>query len=156
MWHRSIVGSMTAPLVHRPGEGEGWDFGPVSFTIKADSEATQGSYSLIEAGGNVSATPHVHHTREEAFYVLEGSVTFLAGEDIVEASAGSFVLVPRGTMHAFRSNGESRLVIIHSPGGFERFFRELAGAIANGTLTKEFRDQLAGSLELTYHDDIVF
>jgi mannose-6-phosphate isomerase-like protein (cupin superfamily) len=104
----------------------------------------------------VFATPHIHHGREEAFYVLDGRVTFLAGDQTVDGTAGSFVLVPRGTMHGFRSEGDAKLVIIHSPGGFERFFREVAGAVERGDFTTEFRDRLAEELEMTYHDDVTF
>ena len=147
---------MTAPVVHEPGGGEGNEVGSVAFTVKAASEHTQGAYSLVEASGNVFATPHIHRDREEAFYVLEGSVTFLAGEGTVDGVAGSFVLVPRGTMHGFRSNGESRLIIVHSPGGFERFFREMSAAVNDGTFTVELRDRLAAELGMTYYDDITF
>ncbi|MGH2758135.1 MAG: cupin domain-containing protein [Actinomycetota bacterium] len=147
---------MTAPFVHRPGEGEGADLGLVHFAIKAGTEDTQGAYSFVEASGNVHATPHVHHDREEAFYVLDGKVTFLAGEDTVDGEPGSFVLVPRGTMHGFRGAGEARLVIIHSPGGFERFFRESAAALARGELNTQFRDRLAAELGVTYYDDVTF
>jgi mannose-6-phosphate isomerase-like protein (cupin superfamily) len=147
---------MTAPLIQEPGGGEGAEFGSVRFAIKAGLEDTRGAYSLLEASGAVFATPHVHHDREEAFYVLEGHVTFLAGTDRIEGAAGSFVLVPRETMHAFRSDGEARLVIIHSPGGFERFFREAAAAIATGEFDREFRDKLAKQLGMTYHDEIEF
>lgn len=147
---------MTSPVVHEPGEGEGTRVGPVGFTIKADSSGTQGAYSFVEASGTVFATPHVHHNREEAFYVLEGSVTFLAGDQTVEGTAGSFVLVPRETMHGFRANGDARLVIIHSPGGFERFFRESAAALARGEFDRDFRDRLADEVGMTYHDDITF
>ena len=147
---------MTAPLVLEPGGGEGAIVGSISFVIKADSERTQGSYSMVEANGTVFATPHVHHDREESFYVLEGSVTFLAGENTVEGTAGSFVLVPRETMHGFRANGEARLIIIHSPGGFERFFREMAAAIERGDFDQTYRDRLAAELGMTYHDDIEF
>lgn len=145
---------MTAPVVHEPGAGEGAGFGPVRFSIKADAGHTQGAYSLIESGGPVSATPHIHHDREEAFYVLDGEVTFLAGRERVEASAGWFLLVPRGTMHGFRSNGESRLVIIHSPGGFERFFREAAAMVTKGEYDREARDRLAAEVGMTYYDDM--
>jgi mannose-6-phosphate isomerase-like protein (cupin superfamily) len=147
---------LTTPLVLEPGGGEGAEVGSVRFAIKATSELTQGAYSLVEATGEVFATPHVHHDREEAFYVLEGSVTFLAGEDTVEGTAGSYVLVPRETMHGFRSNGSSRLLITHSPAGFERFFREVAAAIARGDFDTEFRDRLAEEVGMTYHDDITF
>ena len=151
-----MVGSMTAPVVYEPGGGEGAAVGPVRFAIKAGGEDTQGAYSLVEASGTIFATPHVHHDREEAFYVLDGSVLFLAGEKTVEGTAGSFVLVPRGTMHAFRTDGDARLVIIHSPGGFERFFRESAAAVASGEWDLEFRDRLAEELGMTYHDNITF
>ena len=147
---------MTAPVVHQPGEGEGTAVGPVRFAIKADSGHTQGAYSLVEASGTVFATPHVHHDREESFYVLEGSVTFLAGTETVEGTAGSFVLVPRETMHGFRSNGDARLIIIHSPGGFERFFREISAAAARGEFDTAFRDRLAKEVGMTYHDDVTF
>ena len=145
---------MTAPIVHEPGGGEGAEVGPVRFAIKAGSEETQGQYSLVEASGPVSATAHIHHDREEAFFVLDGSITFLAGEDRVEAGPGHFLLVPRGTMHGFRTNGESRLIIIHSPGGFEGFFRELAAAIQNGTFDTAFRDHLEETYGLKYYDEI--
>jgi mannose-6-phosphate isomerase-like protein (cupin superfamily) len=151
-----MVGRVTAPIVHQPGEGEGADLGFVHFAIKAGTEDTQGAYSFVEASGNVFATPHVHDDREEAFFVLEGKVTFLAGEKTVDGSPGSFVLVPRKTMHGFRAEGEARLVIIHSPGGFERFFRESAAALARGEFDKGFRDRLAAELGMTYHDDVTF
>jgi hypothetical protein len=59
-------------------------------------------------------------------------------------------------MHGFRSDGDSRIIIIHSPGGFERFFRELAGALERGELDQAFRDRLAVDVGVTYHDDITF
>jgi mannose-6-phosphate isomerase-like protein (cupin superfamily) len=150
-----VVG-MTAPVVHRPGEGESTELGTITFTIKADSDDTNGQYSLVEAGGPVFATPHIHHTREEAFYVTEGKGAFLVGEDTVSAEPGSFLLVPRGTMHGFRADGEMRLLILHSPGGFEGFFREAFGAMLRGEFDTAARDALAERFELTYHDDIGF
>ncbi len=145
---------MTTPLVLGPGEGEAADLGVVRFTVKATSADTNGHYSLVEAGGAVGATPHVHHDREEAFYVIDGRVTFLAGDDRVTVEAGSFLVVPRGTMHGFRSEGDASLLIIHSPGGFERFFHETGRAIRAGTWSVAFRDRLAAELGMTYHDEI--
>lgn len=145
---------MTAPLIVPPGEGPGADLGVVRFTIKATSEHSSGAYSLVEASGNVGATPHVHHDREEAFYVLDGEVTFLVGDDRVTVGAGSFLVVPRETMHGFRSEGDARLLIVHSPGGFERFFVETGEAVRQGTWSVEFRDRLAAELGMTYHDDV--
>ena len=147
---------MTAPIVLEPGAGEGAAFGAIRFTLKAESRSTNGNYSLVEATGPAFATPHVHHDREEAFYVVEGEVTFLAGEDTVRSSAGSFVLVPRETMHAFRAEGDAKILILHSPGGFERFFREASRAIARGEFDQAARDKLAVEVGVTYHDDVKF
>ena len=147
---------MSAPIVLAPGEGETASVGSIGFTIKATGEDTNGMYSLVEANGPTFATPHVHHDREEAFYVIEGVVTFLAGEDTVTVGAGSYLLVPRETMHGFRSDGDSKILITHSPGGFEHFFRELARAIASGEMNTDFRDKLAVDVGVTYHDEVEF
>jgi mannose-6-phosphate isomerase-like protein (cupin superfamily) len=48
---------------------------------------------------------HVHHSYEEAFYVLEGHVQFQLGSDDVRAGPGSAVLVPAGVAHCFRNVG---------------------------------------------------
>jgi mannose-6-phosphate isomerase-like protein (cupin superfamily) len=145
---------MTAPIVHEPGGGETAAVGALSFSIKAGAEQTQGAYSRVEADGPSFATAHVHHDREEAFFVVEGKVLFLVGEQRVEAEPGAFLLVPRETMHGFRSQGDARLIIIHSPAGFERFFRATAEAINSGQFDLAFRDRLAAECGVTYYDDI--
>ena len=147
---------MSAPIVLKPGDGETAAVGSISFTIKATGDDTNGMYSLVEASGPTFATAHVHHDREEAFYVVEGTVTFLAGADTVTVGPGSYLLVPRETMHGFRSEGDSKILITHSPGGFERFFRELAGALERGELNQDFRDRLAVDVGVTYHDEVIF
>lgn len=147
---------MTAPIALEPGGGEAAEIGPVRFVLKAGGEQTQGAYSLVEAEGPSFATPHVHHDREEAFFVLDGDVTFLAGEGRIEAKPGSFLLVPRETLHAFRANGEARLIIIHSPAGFEGFFAKGSQAINKGEFDLDFRSRLAEEFGVTYFDDVQF
>ena len=66
-------------------------------------------------GGGVSEQPrliaplHVHHHDDEAWYVLEGVVCVRRGEEVVEAHAGSAVLVPRGVPHTYWNPGPGRL-----------------------------------------------
>ena len=69
---------------------------------------------------------HIHKAEDEAFYVLEGEVAVLLGERTIRATAGSFVLIPRGTVHAFSRIGQepAKLLAIFSPPGFERFFED--------------------------------
>ncbi|HXN51312.1 MAG TPA: cupin domain-containing protein [Candidatus Acidoferrum sp.] len=63
-----------------------------------------------DAGGpaepaRLIAPRHVHHHDDEAWYVLEGTLRVQAGESEIEASAGSGVLVPRGTPHTYWNAG---------------------------------------------------
>ena len=51
------------------------------------------------------APRHVHNSDDEAWYVLEGVLCVEAGEDVVEAAAGSGVFVPRGTVHTYWNPG---------------------------------------------------
>ena len=53
----------------------------------------------------------------------------LLGENIIEAKPGSFVLVPRGTIHTFFRSDENpvKMLVIISPAGFEDFFFEVVG-----------------------------
>jgi mannose-6-phosphate isomerase-like protein (cupin superfamily) len=65
------------------------------------------------------ATPLHRHTREaEAFYLLEGEMTYRAGEEQYELYAGCFMYLPQGLPHAFRTRGTSpvRYLALTEPG----------------------------------------
>lgn len=66
---------------------------------------------------------HVHVDQDELWYVLEGRFTFSLGDREFAVGAGEIVVGPRGVPHTFRAETErSRLLDVHLPGGFERFF----------------------------------
>jgi mannose-6-phosphate isomerase-like protein (cupin superfamily) len=44
---------------------------------------------------------HLHRNDDEAWYVLEGRLCVLKGDETVEAGPGAAVLVPRGTPHTY-------------------------------------------------------
>ncbi len=87
--------------------------------IKASPDATHDAYTLTEATlpPGLGAPPHIHHEHEEAFYVLDGEVTFVVEGEGLVATAGDFVLVPRGTTHAFdiSGDGDATYLCIFSP-----------------------------------------
>jgi len=60
---------------------------------------------------------HVHHSDDEAWYVLEGTLGFRVGADVVEAGAGECVFVPRGTAHSFWNArpAPARYVLVMAP-----------------------------------------
>jgi mannose-6-phosphate isomerase-like protein (cupin superfamily) len=50
--------------------------------------------------------PDLHrHPYEETFIVQEGRVTFVVGEETIEATAGDIVVVPARTPHKFFNSG---------------------------------------------------
>jgi mannose-6-phosphate isomerase-like protein (cupin superfamily) len=59
---------------------------------------------------------HVHHSDDEAWYVLEGTLGFCLGDKKVTAPVGSAVLAPAGMPHAYWNAGAGRtryLLIAH-------------------------------------------
>lgn len=60
---------------------------------------------------------HVHHKDDEAWYVLEGNLCVQSGPEFVELSAGSGVLVPKGTAHTYWNPGTERVryLLLMSP-----------------------------------------
>jgi quercetin dioxygenase-like cupin family protein len=111
----------------RAGEGEArWWFGMLA-TIKARADQTAGAYSFLEvvAPPHLAAPPHVHYRDDELFIVLEGSVTFYVGDQVIEASAGDIAMGPRDIPHHFVVGPDgARMHWVLSPGGFEDFVRD--------------------------------
>lgn len=98
-----------------------WSQG-ILWSVLATGEQTGGAYSVIEqlCPRGSGAPPHTHE-QDEGFYIIEGEATFLIGDRHVSAGSGSFVWVPRGTVHAFRVDSETcRLLNVYTPAGFER------------------------------------
>lgn len=80
--------------------------------------------SFIVIDAPQGSGPKLHrHPYEGVFVVQEGAVTFTAGEDVIEASAGQIVVVPAGVPHRFVNSGAGRLrqIDIHAS---ERFVTE--------------------------------
>jgi mannose-6-phosphate isomerase-like protein (cupin superfamily) len=95
--------------------------------ILADHELLNLTWTR-HAAGERGAEPHVHLRHTDAFYVLEGEVTFGLGPELekLEAPAGTLVLVPPGVVHGFDNDGpsETRFLNVHAPsGGFVEYLR---------------------------------
>jgi quercetin dioxygenase-like cupin family protein len=116
-------------LLHRPA-GDGLTFwGPGDmYRFLVTGEETGGAYFAMEAlvppGGG--PPPHIHRNEDETFYVVEGEVDFLLGDETLTAGVGDFVNVPRGSVHRFHNSGTAtmRMILTFSPAGIERFFEE--------------------------------
>jgi quercetin dioxygenase-like cupin family protein len=68
------------------------------------------SVSVIVVDAPPGGGPRLHrHPYEEVFVVQEGSATFTAGEDVIEARGGQVIVVPAGVAHKFVNSGAGRL-----------------------------------------------
>ena len=99
--------------------------------VKLRDEDTAGDYSVHDntiPPGSLGPRPHIHRQHEETFYVLEGELTIRVGSRKIVAPAGSFVVVPRGVVHQPSNPGmqPTRVLLIFSPAGMDRFFEEAA------------------------------
>jgi mannose-6-phosphate isomerase-like protein (cupin superfamily) len=100
--------------------GQGHRVGNVEFLARtADTPRFNFAIIEIEAGRELEA--HTHPAEDDAFYIVEGEMTFVFGEKAVPAPAGTFVLVPPGVEHGFRNEGTQpvRMLNIHAPAGFD-------------------------------------
>jgi mannose-6-phosphate isomerase-like protein (cupin superfamily) len=71
---------------------------------------------------------HVHHKEDEIFRIVEGRFRLRIGDATFDAGPGDTLLLPRDVPHSFINSGDvtGRLLIVLQPGGFERFFLEVA------------------------------
>ena len=111
-----------------PGDGESvWSLG-ARFTVKLAGSQSEDRFSLVEAVAFRSTEPptHIHHGEDEAWYVLDGRMTFDVGGRVFEANTGSFVFGPRGVPHSFTVDVEpTRVLVLAAPAGFEQFALDL-------------------------------
>ena len=117
---------MTDALAVRSDEGEArWWLGALA-VIKATAADTGGHLTVMDVTDppGVEAPLHVHHREDEAFWVLDGDVTFEVGGKTIEASAGDFVFGPRDVPHRYKVGAAgSRMLFMLTPGGFEDLVR---------------------------------
>jgi quercetin dioxygenase-like cupin family protein len=127
----------TAPVVRAPGEGTAiWHLDTLK-TFKALGEETAGRLAAWEELLPQSSSPplHVHRDDDEAWYVLDGALTFQVADATWSAEAGSFVWAPRGLPHTFRVDSPTaRLLALAVPGGFDRFVRATGSPAGAATL----------------------
>jgi mannose-6-phosphate isomerase-like protein (cupin superfamily) len=107
------------PVVVAPGEGH--RVGNVEFLART-ADTPRFTFGIIEIVAGRELEAHTHAGEDDAFYVLDGEMTFVFGGETAVAGPGTFVLVPPGVEHGFRNEGDVpvRMLNIHAPAGFDR------------------------------------
>jgi mannose-6-phosphate isomerase-like protein (cupin superfamily) len=107
------------------GTGPRWFFANL-VEVKLSQRAAGGKMSVVEFVGPTGDMPplHLHQTDDEAWYVLDGEMSFFVGSDEpVIVRAGGLAFGPKRVPHTYRveSSGRARWLAVCTPGDFEPF-----------------------------------
>jgi quercetin dioxygenase-like cupin family protein len=125
------------PLIVPPGEGKSIAVVGDVYTYLATGDDTNDQYALFHAvvppGGG--PPPHSHSREDEQFYVLEGEITFFADGKKIVGGPGTFLHLPKGSLHAFKNEGSkvAKMLIQVIPSGLEKMFEEVGQAVSGPT-----------------------
>lgn len=115
----------TEVLILAEKQGRVYNCGTMTAIFKADENETNEKYSVSEwwlEPNSEGPGAHLHEDNDEVFYVLEGTASFLIGENWIDAQKGTFLRIPAKTIHDFKNKTDNKTGILNFfiPGGFER------------------------------------
>jgi mannose-6-phosphate isomerase-like protein (cupin superfamily) len=151
---------MVQAVIRAPGEGQRIA-GPWgrSYLLRARGGETLGAYSLVEITSPAGSGWSTHHTHApaEAWYVLDGQLTFRLGTERFEANVGAFVFAPGGLPHSTINSGSAaaRYLVFFSPPGLEQWYVDSAALIEAarpGEPSREAIDALAAQFGIVAVD----
>jgi quercetin dioxygenase-like cupin family protein len=149
---------MDQPIIEDPVLRQRYRFGR---WVDEDGADVLDVETWVDPGGGV--TPHVHPAMEERFEIMAGRPSFLAGRSWRPAGPGDTVVVPAGTRHAYRNDGDDVAhVVCHvrPPSSLQEFLEEIAalsraGGLMRGGLPKSPRALVAAAAVIERHRDMV-
>jgi mannose-6-phosphate isomerase-like protein (cupin superfamily) len=109
-------------------EGDPHWFAGALMVRKAGRSETGGSFDLLDQRmpPHYSVPRHVHHGEDEAWYLLDGEITFHCGDQQLHVKRGGWVFAPRNVAHTFKvGSAGARALTFTSPSGFAEFVAEL-------------------------------
>ena len=130
---------MTDQGIVAPGEGHLLTARGSVMAFKAVAAQTGGDFSLMERTlppGGRRPPAHQHVNCSEAFFVLDGQISFVLDGAGLTGGPGDFLLVPRGAAHTFGNASPgpaqwARLLVLHAP-AMDAYFEELHRLWASG------------------------
>jgi quercetin dioxygenase-like cupin family protein len=116
-------------VIHRPAgtAPATWAMGSLFERLARPGEYGGLDLALVNQPPGI-ATPLHRHTREaEAIFLLDGTMTYRAGEETFRLAAGDFLYLPAGIPHAFRVTGSVpvRFLGLTDPGGLFDLYEEI-------------------------------
>jgi quercetin dioxygenase-like cupin family protein len=116
------------PFVHSVSSAPAYWMQDGLWIMLTDATETGVRFSLMEQlfPKGTGPGPHKHTWSDETYYILDGEITFLIGDEIHTARTGDFVVVPRDTRHAFRIDSETaRFLNGYTPASMEALIADI-------------------------------
>jgi quercetin dioxygenase-like cupin family protein len=117
---------MTEKTVARQsGQGQAfWMLGGL-YEVLVSSDETNGATTVMQFTVPVGMAPPPHaHSGPETVYVVDGTLTYHIGGELIDAGPGSIFHIPAGTTEFFEPTSAAKLVVTYVPGGMDKFFAE--------------------------------
>ncbi|MGI5257872.1 cupin domain-containing protein [Streptomyces angustmyceticus] len=120
-----------------PEDGEVIVLGATRMRVLEDGSHTGHRLGMAEsvlAPHTPGPPQHRHARHDEGFHVISGSVRFTVGDEDHDATAGTFVMVPRGAPHTFANlTGQPAVMLsMFTPDLYVQYFRDLQSMAADG------------------------
>jgi quercetin dioxygenase-like cupin family protein len=127
------VEDRAAPYVLAAGESRRDDAILPSKALASDTGGQLSACEFTLGGWESGPVLHRHDAVDEAFYVLRGKLEAQVGDRRVQAVAGGFLWVPRGTAHSFANAGPDPVqdLALALPGGVEELFAQQAAYLSS-------------------------
>ena len=95
----------------------------------ASTDGQVGLYRYDMGPGRGGPDPHFHRAITESFFVLSGTIRLYDGTDWVDGTAGDFLYIPQGGVHAFRNESgvPASMLILFTPGAPREDYFERVG-----------------------------
>lgn len=86
---------------------------------------TEGKYAVMDVTVLPGCEPpmHVHSHEDESYYITEGSINFLIGDETHAANAGDFIVMPKHLKHTFKVlTPSAKMLMLITPAGLDEWF----------------------------------
>jgi mannose-6-phosphate isomerase-like protein (cupin superfamily) len=83
--------------------------------------------SIVTQPAGAASPLHVHTREAEAWYLLDGTMIYVAGTQTFQLAPGDFIYLPRDVPHAFRTTGSTpaRFLGLTLPGQLMELYDEV-------------------------------
>jgi mannose-6-phosphate isomerase-like protein (cupin superfamily) len=127
--------SASEVILLAPGEGRPLTLGPIEACVKAGRQDAIGSLTVVEAvtaPGTVGPILHRHRKTVESFYLLDGTFRLHFDDRQIDATPGSYVLIPPGNNHTSSHPHvePARILNVMAPAGLDQYLEEAAALSA--------------------------